>query len=221
MEPKKNKDYDLGRKRKFHLAIGFIISLSLVTVAFEWRTPVEPIDIPLLPTIEESVLPPIPPTTHEPPKPKLIQPVVILAPDDEEIEVDVAFTLDIDISDETVEDYIDHSLPPEEPVDIPVVFPETQPSFPGGIEAFYQYVSETVNYPPSAIRRGISGKVFVEFVIDRDGALSELKIVKGIGGGCDEEALRVIQNSPRWNPGKQRGRPVRVRMVVPITFTLQ
>lgn len=221
MEPKKNKDYDLGRKRKFHLAIGFIISLSLVTVAFEWRTPVEPIDIPLLPTIEEPVLPPIPPTTHEPPKPKLIQPVVILAPDDEEIEVDVAFTLDIDISDETVEDYIDHSLPPEEPVDIPVVFPETQPSFPGGIEAFYQYVSETVNYPPSAIRRGISGKVFVEFVIDRDGALSELKIVKGIGGGCDEEALRVIQNSPRWNPGKQRGRPVRVRMVVPITFTLQ
>jgi protein TonB len=67
---------------------------------------------------------------------------------------------------------------------------------------------------------GIEGKVFVEFVINRDGSVTEVRAIKGIGAGCDEEAVRVIQNSPKWNPGKQRGKPVRQRMVLPVTFRL-
>ena len=221
MEPKKNKSYDLERKRKFHLAIGLIVSLSLTTVAFEWRTRIEPIDIPIEKDFVDPILPPIPATVHEPPKPKVVQPEIIPVPDDEEVVVDVDIILDIHLSDKQLEDYITETLPPEEPIDDIVIFAETQPSFPGGLEAFYRYVSQAVNYPQSAIRRSISGKVFVEFVVDRDGSLSDLKVIKGIGGGCDEEALRVIKNSPRWNPGKQRGKAVRVRMVVPISFTLQ
>ena len=220
MEPKKNTPYDLGKKRKFHLAIGFIISLSLITVAFEWRTPIEPIEIPLHPATEEAVLPPIPPTTHEPPKPK-IQPVVVSVPDDQEVEVDVEFILDVQIDDEIIAEYVDHALPPEESIDDVLIFAETQPSFPGGLEAFYRYVGQSVHYPRQAVQRGVSGKVFIEFVVDKDGSLSDIRVAKGIGAGCDEEALRVIKNAPRWNPGKQRGRAVRVRMMVPITFSLQ
>ena len=221
MEPKKNSPYDLDKKRKFHLAIGLIVSLSLVTVAFEWRTRIEPIEIPPLEEIADPVLPPIPATVHEPPKPKVVQPEIIPVPDDEEIAVDVDIILDVQISDDEIENYMADVAPPEETAEDVILFAETQPSFPDGLDAFYRYVSQAVNYPPSAIRRGISGKVYVEFVVDKDGSLSNLNVVKGIGGGCDEEALRVIKNSPSWNPGKQRGKPVRVRMVVPISFTLQ
>jgi protein TonB len=77
-----------------------------------------------------------------------------------------------------------------------------------------------MKYPAQARRMGIEGKVFVEFVVDKDGTLTEVKTVKGIGAGCDEEAVRVIQSAPKWKPGKQRGRPVKVRMILPIIFKL-
>ncbi len=221
MEPKKNPHYDLERRRNLHLVIGLILSLSLVTVAFEWRTRVEPLVV--LPPTEfiEPLLPPIPITVHEPPKPKLVQPEIIPVPDDEEVKVDVEIIIDVQITDDDLEDYLATTAPPEETAEEVLIFAETQPSFPGGIEAFYSYLSETVTYPKQAIRRGVSGKVFVEFVVDKDGSLSQLRVAKGIGADCDEEALRVVKNSPCWNPGKQRGRSVRVRMVVPITFKLQ
>lgn len=75
-------------------------------------------------------------------------------------------------------------------------------------------------YPHRAQRMGIEGWVFVEFVVERDGSLTDIKVVKGIGGGCDDEAIRVISQAPKWNAGKQRGRSVRVRMVMPIMFKL-
>ena len=221
MEPKKNPSFDLDRKRNFHLVIGLILSLSLVTVAFEWRTRVQPMDLLVSPVFEEEILPPIPTTEHEPPKPKLVQPEIVPVPDDEEVEIDVDVIIDVQITDNDLEAYLTDLVPPEEDAEEIMIFAETQPSFPGGIDAFYRYLGETVEYPKPAIRRGVSGKVFVEFVVDKDGSLSQLRVAKGIGAGCDEEALRVIRNSPRWNPGKQRGRAVRVRMVVPITFKLQ
>jgi protein TonB len=67
---------------------------------------------------------------------------------------------------------------------------------------------------------GVEGKVFVQFVVDKDGTLTDIKAVKGIGAGCDEEAVRVLKAAPKWKPGKQRGRPVKVRMILPITFKL-
>lgn len=221
MEPKKNQSYDLERKRNFHLVIGFIISLALVTVAFEWRTRVEPIDLLVLEEFDQPILPPIPATVHEPPKPKLVQPEIVPVSNDEEILVDVDFILDVQLSDDALEDLLTDVPPPdEEPEDI-LIFAETQPSFPGGVDAFYAYLGKNLDYPRQAKRQGVSGKVFVEFVVDKDGSLSNIRVAKGIGAGCDEEALRVIKNSPRWNPGKQRGQAVRVRMVVPIIFRLQ
>ena len=221
MEPKKNPSHDLERRRNLHLVIGLILSLSVVTVAFEWRSRVEPVVVFAPTEFEAPVLPPVPETTHEPPKPKLVQPEIIPVPDDEEVEVDVEIIIDVQITDEELAAYLDDTRPPEEEPEDILIFAETQPSFPGGLDAFYRYLGETVEYPKQAIRRGVSGKVFIEFVVDKDGSLSQLRVAKGIGAGCDEEALRVIRNSPRWNPGKQRGRAVRVRMVVPITFKLQ
>jgi protein TonB len=89
------------------------------------------------------------------------------------------------------------------------------------MEDFYKYVSKNIEYPKQARRMGIEGKVFVQFVVDKDGSLSDVKVIKGIGAGCDEEAIRVLKESPKWTPGKQRGRPVRVRMSLPIFFKIQ
>jgi periplasmic protein TonB len=96
-----------------------------------------------------------------------------------------------------------------------------QPAAPrDGLAAFYKDVSQRIIYPPPARRMGVEGKVFVEFVVERDGSLTQFQVVKGIGAGCDEEAVRVIQGAPSWIPGKQRGKPVRQRMVLPIHFIL-
>ena len=85
---------------------------------------------------------------------------------------------------------------------------------------FRKYIAQNVKYPEEAKKNGVQGKVFVQFVVDKDGTLTEVKAVKGIGGGCDEEAVRVIKNSIAWNPGLQGGQAVNVRMIVPITFKL-
>ncbi len=97
---------------------------------------------------------------------------------------------------------------------------EQQAEFDGGMDAFYQYVSKEMKYPLDARKKGIEGKVYVQFVVEKDGSISQVETVKGIGGGCDEEAERVIRKSPAFNPGKQRGKPVRVRMVMPILFII-
>ncbi|MFT7031451.1 MAG: TonB family protein [Marinoscillum sp.] len=97
---------------------------------------------------------------------------------------------------------------------------EEQPEFEGGIDAFYQYLGNEIKYPEQAREMGVEGRVYVQFVVETDGSLSEVKSVKGIGAGCDTEAVRVVQNAPAFKPGSQRGKPVRVRMVMPIAFTL-
>jgi protein TonB len=90
----------------------------------------------------------------------------------------------------------------------------------GGMPAFYEFVGKKLKYPAQARRMGVEGKVFVEFVIERDGTITDVKAIKGIGAGCDEEAVRVLQSAPKWKAGKQRGKPVRQRMVLPIAFKL-
>lgn len=97
---------------------------------------------------------------------------------------------------------------------------ENQPTPNGGMTAFYEYIQQNLKYPAQARNLGIEGKVFVEFVVGPDGKLTQVKAVKGIGGGCDQEAERVISNSPKWQPGLQRGEAVNVRMILPITFKL-
>lgn len=97
---------------------------------------------------------------------------------------------------------------------------EAQPEFPGGIGAFREYIMTEIRYPSEARRKGVEGRVDVEFVVDKDGSLSEVKAIKGIGSGCDEEAVRVLKNAPAFKPATQNGKRVRVRMVVPVTFKL-
>ncbi len=97
---------------------------------------------------------------------------------------------------------------------------EDMPSFPGGEKARNNYFAKNVKYPEVARKEGIEGRVFVTFVVDKDGSIADVKILRGIGGGCDEEAIRVIENMPKWIPGKQRGKDVRVQFNMPIVFKL-
>jgi len=98
---------------------------------------------------------------------------------------------------------------------------EVDPEFPGGMEAFYKYLAENIHYPEQAKKEHLQGRVFVTFVVEKDGSVSGAKVLRGIGGGCDEEALRVVNAMPKWTPGKMRGEVVRVNYNLPITFKLQ
>ncbi|WOK07083.1 M56 family metallopeptidase [Imperialibacter roseus] len=97
---------------------------------------------------------------------------------------------------------------------------EEMPTPPGGMQAFYTYVGRYIKYPQQARRLGVEGKVFVQFIIEEDGSISNIQTIKGIGAGCDLESERVIAGSPKWNAGRQRGRAVKTRMILPITFKL-
>ena len=97
---------------------------------------------------------------------------------------------------------------------------EDQPTPIGGMPQFYEYIAQNMKYPSKAKAMGIEGRVFIQFIVNKSGKLTQVKAVKGIGAGCDEEAVRVIENAVPWTPGKQRGREVNVRMILPITFKL-
>lgn len=223
METKKNKHADLTRKTGLFLNIGLIISLAMVLVAFEWKT-YDNGDLLKLAEVSDNFedLMDVPLTKQlPPPPPKIEQPIITEVPDEEEIEEDIKVDLDIDITDETI---IENAIfeEPEEDEEAETIFNivEHQPSFPGGTGAFYKFVQKKMKYPSQARRMGIEGKVFVQFVVDTDGSLSDVKVIRGIGAGCDEEAIRVLKMAPKWSAGRQRGVPVKVRMTLPITFKL-
>lgn len=113
--------------------------------------------------------------------------------------------------------------PAAEPVEDPNIvyaIAEQQPEFPGGITAMMKFLSQNMRYPSQARRMGIEGSVFVEFVVDQSGAITAARVIKGIGAGCDEEAVRVVRKMPPWKPGVQNGKPVKVRFVLPLKFVL-
>jgi len=97
---------------------------------------------------------------------------------------------------------------------------EEQPYFPGGNDARHKFIVENIHYPDSALKNKIQGSVFVTFIVEKDGGLCNMRVLKGIGGGLDEEAVRVIKMMPKWIPGRQRGTPVRVQCLLPIKFIL-
>lgn len=116
-------------------------------------------------------------------------------------------------------------LPPEEPVDPDAgkvfTYVEEQPTFPGGESAMYEYLQKNIKYPPLARENGITGRVFLTFIVGPDGEIRDVKVLRGIGAGCDEEAMRVVKTMPKWKPGKQNGRSVNVQFNMPINFTLK
>jgi protein TonB len=225
MEPKKTEKADLTNKSWLFFNIGLVISLAIVITAFEWKTK-DDTDLKNQAkntNVVEEILD-IPPTEQPPPPPpKLQQPQIIEVPDEEEIKEDIKVEFDVEVTTDTKVEEIQIQqveVEKEDPDQIFIVVEE--PASPkGGFQAFNKYIAEKLKYPAQARRMGIEGKVYVEFVVNRDGSIQDVKVVKGIGAGCDEEAVRVVASAPPWNPGKQRGKPVRSRFVVPITFKLQ
>lgn len=100
-------------------------------------------------------------------------------------------------------------------------FVEEPPSFPGGEDKLMEYLSKNIKYPTIAKENNIQGRVYVTFVVDKDGKVTGAKVLRGIGGGCDEEALRVVKNMPEWKPGRQNGRSVLVQYNLPVVFNLK
>lgn len=224
MEAKKNPNLDFKNLHNLFLSIGLLISLLIVIASFEWKTyerselvELSSDSYDLVETIE------IPPTKQPPPPPPKIQNVkVIEVPDIEEIKEEIEINLDVEITEETViEEYTSITTEEEEEVTDEIFTVVEQAPVPtGGYSAFYKYVSETLKFPKTALFLNIDGKVFVQFVVDQEGKISDVVVLKGIHADCDAEAVRVITNSPPWIPGKQRGRPVKVRIVIPIHFKL-
>ena len=201
----------------------FCVSILAIILVFEWKS-FEQGSLVQLTSIagEFEDLLDIPQTQQPPPpKPAVQQPVVIEVPDDEEIEEDIEFDLDISMNeDDIIEEIVAFDEPEEEVAETIHQIVEEMPTPQGGLSAFYKYLNKNLKYPAQARRLGIDGRVYMHFVVEKDGSLTDVSVQKGIGAGCDEESIRVIKNAPKWNPGKQRGNPVRVRFSFPIVFKL-
>lgn len=221
MENKKNLKADVNRKSHSLLWIGLAFALSAVLVAFEYRTTTYEefvagqIDLDFL---EEEIIPisriksPPPPP---PPKKQIIDTYEIV---DEPVEPDV------------IPEFVDPKLVP--PDEIIYIAPEVEiideekiwvsvevlPEFPGGEEGFFNYLKNEIKYPKEAKQSGVSGKVYVRFVVGKNGEIIEAQVLHGPGYGLNDEALRVIQAMPAWSPGIQNGHPVKVEFKIPINF---
>jgi protein TonB len=225
LEIKKTEHADLDKKEVFFFSISLFITLIMVLGAFEYKQydkPVMELVSRNTNTFEEML---DVPATVIPPTPEVIvqQPQLVEVPDEQEIEQDVKFVFDVEVTEDTKIQAVEVIEAPkqiEEETEEIFTIVEVSAEPKDGLAAFYQRMAEEIKYPSQARRLRVEGKVFVEFVIGKDGKITEVKAVKGIGAGCDEEAVRIIQNSPPWNPGRQRGKPVRQRMVLPIIFKL-
>lgn len=207
--------------------IGLSLSLLITIIAFNWKTydATGIVDLGQVDTDFDELMEVPVSSQPPPPPPQRVEQFTLKEVDDVEIIEEVEISLDVELTEDLAVQDVVYDIPmeaePEEKAEEIFQIVEDQPSFPGGIGEFYKYVSENIKYPATAQRLDISGRVFVRFVVEKDGKPSQVEVVKGIGAGCDEEAVRVIQNSPQWLPGKQRGQPVRVFMTVPIHFILK
>ncbi|QCK17017.1 energy transducer TonB [Mangrovivirga cuniculi] len=206
------------------LSLGFIIAMGAVLVAFEYKTePDKDINKYVFDKgeIEDPLI--IPPTDINPPPPPPEPKPVVFVETDEPIEDPDLDDFTIEIDETTIIDIpVSTEKPKDEKINNEVHdIVEESAHFPGGQEAWMKYLRNNLKYPSKARRMGIEGRVYVQFIVDKTGKLTNIKVVKPIGGGLDEEALRVIKNAPKWNPGKQRGREVRQRMTIPVFFKLQ
>lgn len=223
MEIKKTPKADLSKKSTMFLNLGLALSVGLCLMAFEWKF-YEYGNLKDLGQVADDFeeLLDIPITEQPPPPPPPIeQPIIQEIPDEVEIEDKIEVNFDVDVKEETViKEVVIADAPVVEKADEIFDVVENSPEFPGGMEAWNKYLSSNLKYPTQARRMGVEGTVYVVFVVNTDGSIQDVELLRGIGGGCDEEALRVVAGAPKWTPGKQRGRPVRVRMRLPIRFKL-
>ncbi|KAB1063395.1 energy transducer TonB [Salibacter halophilus] len=222
MELKKNPEVDINKKRNLFFFVGFVFALGMVLVAFEWKifeetkTQLGQLDIQM----EEEEMIPITQRKPPPPPPPPKQQILEIVEDDEEIEEELEIE-STEIDENTEIEFVE--TPEEEVVEEPEIFQvvEDPPQFPGGEEELFKYLGKSIQYPPMAKDAGVSGVVYVTFVVNEDGSISDVEVLRGIGAGCDKEAIRVVENMPKWKPGKQRGKSVKVQFNLPIRFTLR
>lgn len=220
MEPKKSEKADVDRRRGLFFLIGLTFSLVFVVVVLNWEQAQGEIDTPMgnLELEEEEELIDI--TRQEqksppPPPPPQIEEV----PDEEEIEEEVV-DMDIEATEDTEIETIVEEGPEEVDEDEVFVMVEDNPSFPGGQEAMFAFIGKNVQYPRMEQENNITGRVTVSFIVEKDGSISNVKVLKGVSPGLDKEAIRVIKSMPKWSPGQQQDRKVRVKVTIPIFFRL-
>ena len=225
MELKKSPKADLEKNRSIFIEIGFVIALSLILLAFEWTSSKsdgaglgELSDLAaeeeIIPITRQEVVPPPPP----PPPPQVIE-VLNIVEDDVDIEDEVE--IEDSEADQDMQVEIVDIIDDEEEEDAPVFFiVEDMPEFPGGDLALRKYIAQNIKYPEIAKENGIQGRVFVQFVVNKKGMVEAIKIVRGVDPSLDREAMRVIKSLPKWKPGQQRGKAVKVSFTVPINFQL-
>ncbi|AFL82789.1 TonB family protein [Belliella baltica DSM 15883] len=223
MEAKKTPEADLTKKSGMFLNLGLLVSVGLVLFAFEYKS-FDDRNLKDLGQVTDDFeeLLDIPITEQPPPPPPPVeQPIIQEIPDEIEIEEKIEVNFDVDVKEETViKEIVISDAPVEEKAETIFDVVENAPNPPGGMEGWNEYLRKNLKYPTQARRMGIEGTVYVVFVVNTDGSIQDVDVLRGIGGGCDEEALRVVKAAPKWEPGKQRGRPVRVRMRLPIRFKL-
>jgi len=216
MKAKKNPEISLEKKKGLFFQIGLIVTLIIVLGAFEWKS-YEKVDYNLgqlnLDDLEEEIIPitkqEIKPPPPPPPPPEVIEIV------EDEVEIENEVEIEDTESDEDIAIEIE-----EESDDDFFMVVENMPEFPGGDLGLMKYIQKNVKYPPIAKEYNITGKVYVSFIVDRSGSVTNVKIVRGVDKNLDAEALRVVKSLPKYKPGKQRGKAVRVMFTIPINFTL-
>ena len=226
MEVKKSSKANLENKKGIFFEIGLIVALACIFLAFEWKVDVkmeegfiviiteEQLDEEIIPVTQrmQQALPP------PPPAPRLTDLIEIV---DEEINLDDNLDImdvDANVANHGVYDFSGTGNGYEGESEVFAVV-EEMPKFPGG--NVQKWISKHIKYPMIAQENNIQGKVFVQFVIEKDGSVSNVKVSRSVDPSLDKEAIRVIQSMPKWTPGKQRQKPVRVSFTVPINFQLQ
>jgi protein TonB len=222
MEKKKTSGAYLENKKTIMYMIGFVMVLSLAYIALEWsKSKVEVFKPIVSADVTEDLIVEIPQTNVNPPPPppppvQLIDEIKVV--DDNIAVKKVEFKSDFN-KDEVVPSppiaYGD--VPIEDMPDVPVVFAEKMPQFNGNVN---EYLSKNIRYPQIAIETYTQGRVICQFVVGKDGSIEDIEIVRSVDPSLDKEALRVIKSMPKWKPGMQNGKPVKVRMTLPVNFRL-
>ena len=229
MEIKKTPKADLENKKSTWLLVGYVIVLAFMFIAFEWTKRDIKIDTSQAITdlvFEEEIIPITEqPEQAAPPPPPAAPPIaetLTIVEDDADVEETTIATSEE--TNQAVEiKYVPVAVEEEEPEEQTIFeVVEQMPEFPnGGMAGLMRYLSKNIKYPTIAQENGTQGRVTVQFVVNRDGSIVDAKVLRGVDPYLDKEALRVINTMPKWKPGMQRGKPVRVKFTVPVMFRLQ
>jgi protein TonB len=227
MEIKKSPKADLEGKKTTSLLLGYVFILTLMFVAFEWtdRDKQVSTDTGIADVVFEEEIVPITEQDQKmappPPEAPKVEEVLQIVENDAKVEES-----SIQASEETGQavevKYVQTVVEEEEPEEQEIFqVVEEMPEFPGGMAECMKFLGKNIKYPTISQENGVSGKVIVQFVVNKDGSVVDPVVVRSVDPYLDKEALRVISTMPKWKPGKQRGKPVRVRYTVPVTFRLQ